>query len=132
MGAAFGAAAVSNIGAFLVRSLADAGFDPRDHTLVDERLGAWTDVAAISRTHDVMADLIVNHVSSDSPQFRDVRKKASASPYWDLFLRKTVVFPKDSPDSLVAEEIGRIYRPRPGRISWPLNQPEARKFVIGP
>ena len=64
--------------------------------------------------YSIMADLIVNHVSSDSRQFRDVRKNASASRYWDLFLRKTDVFPEDIPDSLVAEEMWRIFRPRPG------------------
>jgi len=93
---------------------ADAGFDPIDHTAVDPRIGSWRDVAELGADYSVMADLIVNHVSSDSPQFRDVRKNASASRYWDLFLRKTDVFPKDIPDSLVAEEMGRIYRPRPG------------------
>ncbi len=73
---------------------ADAGFDPIDHTAVDSRLGSWQDVAELGADYSIMADLIVNHVSSDSPQFRDVRKAASASPYWDLFLRKDDVFPK--------------------------------------
>src|ERR671912_2588377 len=50
---------------------ADAGFDPRDHTRVDPRLGDWHDVAALAAERDVMADLIVNHISRDSPQFRD-------------------------------------------------------------
>ena len=93
---------------------ADAGFDPVDHTTVDARLGTWQDIADMGADYSIMADLIVNHVSSDSRQFRDVRKNASASRYWDLFLRKTDVFPEDIPDSLVAEEMGRIYRPRPG------------------
>ena len=30
---------------------ADAGFDPIDHTKVDERLGSWDDVAELSKTH---------------------------------------------------------------------------------
>jgi sucrose phosphorylase len=93
---------------------ADAGFDPVDHTTVDPRLGSWRDVAQMGADYSIMADLIVNHVSSDSPQFRDVQENGSASCYWELFLRKTDIFPGDSPDSLLAEEIGRIYRPRPG------------------
>ena len=48
---------------------ADAGFDPIDHTCVDARLGTWDDVTALSRRMDVMADVIVNHISSESPQF---------------------------------------------------------------
>ena len=36
----------------------DAGFDPIDHTLVDPRLGDWTDVRALSQHVEIMADLI--------------------------------------------------------------------------
>ena len=50
---------------------ADAGFDPVDHTEVDCRLGDWEDVRALGQHLDLVADLIVNHISSDSPQFKD-------------------------------------------------------------
>lgn len=93
---------------------ADAGFDPIDHTTVDARLGTWHDIADLGADYSIMADLIVNHVSSDSPQFRDVQKNAGASRYWDLFLRRADVFQNENANSPVAEEIGRIYRPRPG------------------
>jgi sucrose phosphorylase len=53
---------------------ADAGFDPIDHTQVDARLGTWEDVRALSDTVEIVADLIVNHVSSSSPQFLDFSK----------------------------------------------------------
>ena len=49
----------------------DAGFDPVDHTQVDSRLGTWDDVLALSENFEMMSDLIVNHVSSQSPQFQD-------------------------------------------------------------
>ena len=49
---------------------ADAGFDPEDHTEVDPRLGTWADISALGTGHPVMADVIVNHVSAGSPQFR--------------------------------------------------------------
>jgi sucrose phosphorylase len=49
---------------------ADAGFDPQDHTEVDPRLGTWADIAALSAEFPVMADVIVNHLSAASPQFR--------------------------------------------------------------
>src|SRR5262245_47147977 len=55
---------------------ADAGFDPQDHTEVDERLGSWGDIAALGGEYRVMADMIVNHVSSGSPQFQDWLAKA--------------------------------------------------------
>ena len=89
---------------------ADAGFDPSDHTRVDTRLGGWNDLAALAHRVDVMADLIVNHVSRDSPQFRDFAAKGSASPYADLFLTRERVFPHGASDA----ELRAIYRPRPG------------------
>ena len=48
---------------------ADAGFDPIDHTQVDRRVGTWANVAALAADTEVMADLIVNHVSRHSPRF---------------------------------------------------------------
>lgn len=51
---------------------ADAGFDPIDHAFVDPRLGDWSDLRRLSSRIPVMADLIVNHVSARSPQFRDL------------------------------------------------------------
>lgn len=88
---------------------ADAGFDPIDHSLVDPRLGTWDDVRALSGTVDVMADLIINHVSAKSPQFLDFSERGSASPYAGLFLTLDRVFPKGARE---ADLIG-VYRPRP-------------------
>ena len=67
---------------------ADAGFDPVDHTKVDPRLGDWSDVGAIGAHAVVMADLIVNHVSSSSPQFLDWRALGDDSPYAGMFLTR--------------------------------------------
>src|SRR5690348_3027681 len=50
---------------------ADAGFDPIDHAKVDPRLGTWDDVRALGNRIEIMADLIVNHVSIRSPQYRE-------------------------------------------------------------
>jgi sucrose phosphorylase len=57
-----------------------------------------------------MADLIVNHVSSRSPQFEDFRKHSDASAYRALFLTYGRVFPNGAS----ASDLLRIYRPRPG------------------
>ena len=56
---------------------ADAGFDPIDHTRVDERLGDWSDIQRLAQDVDVMADVIVNHMSCESPQFLDYSAKGS-------------------------------------------------------
>jgi sucrose phosphorylase len=73
---------------------ADAGFDPIDHTQVDARLGTWDDVAALTGRTDVMADVIVNHISRRSPQFADFDAHGDASPYAGLFLTYQRVFPQ--------------------------------------
>lgn len=92
---------------------ADAGFDPDDHLTVDSRLGDWSDVKALSENVDLMADLIVNHVSSRSPQFKDVLAKGRNSEWNDLFLTYSSVFP----DGATESDITAIYRPRPN-LPW--------------
>ena len=89
---------------------ADAGFDPIDHTQVDPRMGSWDDVRALAERTDLMADLIVNHLSSQSPQFADFRKRGDASSYAFMFLTYGRVFP----DGAAEAELLQIYRPRPG------------------
>ncbi|MEL7534321.1 MAG: sucrose phosphorylase [Bacteroidota bacterium] len=89
---------------------ADAGFDPIDHTMVDERLGDWDDVAKLAQTHDVMADIIVNHMSAQSRQFQDVLAKGKQSPFASLFLRMNSVFS----EGVTEKDLLTIYRPRPG------------------
>ena len=90
---------------------ADAGFDPADHTQVDPRLGDWSDIARLAQRYEVMADVIVNHVSADSPQFQDVVARGAASRYDGLFLTPERVFPGGATEA----ELAAIYRPRPGR-----------------
>ena len=88
----------------------DAGFDPIDHTAIDPKLGDWDDLSALGRTLDLMADLIVNHVSRDSPQFQDYCRQGSASPYAGMFLTYDRVFPGGATEA----DLLSIYRPRPG------------------
>ena len=89
---------------------ADAGFDPIDHTQVDPRLGTWDDVRALKGSVELTADLIVNHVSRDSPRFQDYVRNGSASPHAGMFLSFDKVFPEGAREA----ELLRIYRPRPG------------------
>jgi sucrose phosphorylase len=89
---------------------ADAGFDPADHARVDPRLGNWSDVAALAAETDVMADLIVNHVSRSSPQFEHFAVHGSRSRFAGLFLTRERVFPSGASEA----DLRAIYRPRPG------------------
>ena len=89
---------------------ADAGFDPIDHTKIDPCLGSWADIKELAQDVDLMADLIVNHVSSLSPQFLDYSEKGDASIYKDMFLTMGSIFPGGATET----DLLNIYRPRPG------------------
>mgnify|MGYP006276706255 CR=1 FL=1 len=104
---------------------ADAGFDPVDHTTVDPRLGTWSDIRDLSGELDVVVDVIVNHVSADSAQFRDVIERGDASDWAGMFLTYSSVFPAGaSEDDLVT-----IYRPRPGLPFTPMVLGGRRRLV---
>lgn len=104
---------------------ADAGFDPIDHLSVDVRLGSWDDVLALSRDVELMGDVIVNHVSSQSPQFLDYQTRGAGSPYAGLFLRMDTVFPNGARE---ADLLG-IYRPRPGLPFTPYTTAAGRELL---
>ena len=89
---------------------ADAGFDPIDHMQIDPCLGNWADVKALGQDVDLMADLIVNHVSSASPQFMDYSEKGDASIYNGMFLTMGSIFPNGATEA----ELLAIDRPGPG------------------
>jgi sucrose phosphorylase len=105
---------------------ADAGFDPIDHTRVDPALGDWADVAALARELPLMADVIVNHVSSDSPQFLDYAAKGSDSAFDGLFLTQDRIFPA----GITPAEQAAIYRPRPGSPFTPVVLANGEKRVL--
>jgi sucrose phosphorylase len=88
----------------------DAGFDPIDHTQVDPSLGGWPQIKELGGDIDLMADVIVNHMSAASPQFIDYSRFGAGSEYDGLFLTRESVFPLGA----TQEELAAIYRPRPG------------------
>jgi sucrose phosphorylase len=129
---------------------ADAGFDPIDHTQVDPRLGTWDDVAALAAETEVMADMIVNHVSSHSPQFSDFDQRGAASPYAGMFLTYDRVFGAGARES----DLLALHTPRPHppftkyrtahgadvllwttftseQIDIDVNHPEGRRYLAG-
>jgi sucrose phosphorylase len=89
---------------------ADAGFDPIDHTKIDPSLGSWADIKELGQEVDLMADLIVNHMSSASAQFLDYSEKGEASIYKTMFLTMGSIFPNGATE----DDLLTIYRPRPG------------------
>lgn len=88
----------------------DAGFDPTDHTQIDPRLGTWADVKELSNSHVIMSDVIVNHMSKNSPQFQDFLKNGAQSKFASLFLTLSSIYPHGVSEA----DLAGIYRPRPG------------------
>ena len=103
----------------------DAGFDPIDHTIVDPRLGSWEDFRRISKTHELTADLIINHASNLSPEFLDWQEKGDASEFAGMFLTYDKVFPTGGTE----ETITSFYRPRPGLPFTAYNVAGTRRLV---
>ncbi len=105
---------------------ADAGFDPADHTEVDPRLGTWADVAALARDHAIMVDVIVNHVSSSSPQFLDWLARGPESEFDGMFLTFGGAFPEGATEDVLM----RLYRPRPGLPFTPYTMQDGTKRLV--
>ena len=105
---------------------ADAGFDPDDHRVVDARLGSWDDVAQLASERSVTVDLIVNHMSTRSPEFTGFVRDGEASPHAGMFLTLDRVFP----DGATEELLGRIYRPRPGLPLTPITLADGTRRIL--
>jgi len=105
---------------------ADAGFDPIDHSMVDPRVGTWDDVAGLGDSLEITADLIVNHISSNSRQFQDYLQNGEDSLYRGMFLTFRSIFP----DGATEEDLLRIYRPRPGLPFSTMSLANGQKSIL--
>jgi len=50
-----------------LKSTSDGGFAVSSYDYLEEKFGDWDDLKSISKNHDLMADLVLNHVSSSHP-----------------------------------------------------------------
>ena len=50
-----------------LKSTSDGGFAVSSYDSLEEKFGGWNDLKSISKNHDLMADLVLNHVSSSHP-----------------------------------------------------------------
>lgn len=80
----------------------DEGFSVIDYSQVNDSLGDWEDIEAISKDYRLMADLVVNHCSKRSRWFENFRQRKD--PGQDYFLEASpsddlsaVVRPRTSP-----------------------------------
>jgi sucrose phosphorylase len=67
-------------------SNADTGFSPLTHKEIDPRYGDWDDVSRIAAEYDVCLDVVLNHISDESEEFKDFLRLGYSSEHADLFV----------------------------------------------
>jgi len=92
----------------------DDGFAVTDYRKVDPALGDWADISRIGEDFHLMSDLVLNHVSSQSPWFNAFRQ--GHAPYDRFFITadpdadySKVVRPRTTP---LLQEVDTVEGPR--------------------
>ncbi len=91
-------------------SSGDRGFAPLTYKGIEPRFGTWEDVRRIGARWPVLVDLMVNHISRQSPYFQDFLEKGRRSKYADLFITLDKIWPDGTPP---AADVARIFLRRP-------------------
>jgi sucrose phosphorylase len=87
-------------------SSGDRGFAPLTYLDIEPQFGNWEDIRRIGEKHDILLDLMVNHISAKSTYFQDFLEKGRKSEYADLFITLDKVWPNGNPSQ---EEIEKIF-----------------------
>jgi sucrose phosphorylase len=95
-------------------SSGDRGFAPVTYLEIESKFGSWKDIRRIGENFDVMLDLMVNHISSQSSYFQDFLKMGRRSQYADLFITLDKMWPGGSPSK---EDLSKIFLRRPSPFS---------------
>jgi sucrose phosphorylase len=91
-------------------SSADRGFAPMSYRDIDRRFGTWDDIQQIAAHHDVLLDVMINHISRQSTEFRDFQRFGRRSRYADLFITLDKVWPNGDPP---AGDVAQIFLRKP-------------------
>ena len=97
-------------------SSSDGGYSVIDYKQVDPRLGSWEDIRAIAKDYRVMADLVMNHISSQSKWFRHFLH--GDKRYRDFFHW-----------SYKRLEMPEVFRPREHPLFTPFETSEGTRYV---
>lgn len=91
-------------------SSGDRGFAPMDYHKVDPAFGDWNDVEHLAEKYYLMFDYMINHISAQSPYYKDFLEKKDASEYHDLFIRYKDFWENGEPTE---EQVDAIYKRKP-------------------
>ena len=81
-------------------SSSDSGFAVKDHYKIESKLGSWSDIKNISKSNNIMADMVINHSSARGLWFKNfLKKKKPGNNYFltvnSKFNTSKVVRPRD-------------------------------------
>lgn len=88
----------------------DRGFAPLTYLSIEPAFGTWEDIEAIAQQWDVALDVMVNHISAQSPYFQDFLEKGRGSQWADLFLTLDKIWPDGQPQ---AADVAKVFLRRP-------------------
>jgi len=91
-------------------SSGDRGFAPITYREVEPAFGGWQEIRRVSEQVEMVADLMVNHISRHSPYFRDFVQHGRRSEYADMFLTVDKIWPDGDP---LPEDLARIHLRKP-------------------
>ena len=91
-------------------SAGDRGFSPLDYFQVEPTFGCWGDIKNLGEEYDILADIMVNHISSKSKYFLDYLEKGYESSYKDFFIDLEKVW---QDGRAVREDIDKMFLRRP-------------------
>ncbi|GAB1262208.1 sugar phosphorylase [Aurantivibrio plasticivorans] len=94
----------------------DDGFAVIDYKQVDKQLGDWNDILKISTDFHLMADLVINHCSSEHEWFKNF--KAGSAPGKEYFYTAEP-----------CAELQDVVRPRTSPLLLPVETPDGVQFV---
>jgi sucrose phosphorylase len=87
-------------------SSGDRGFAPLTYTDIDPFFGTWEDIGEIGANVGVTLDLVLNHLSGQSPFFVDFLKNGRESEYADMFITLDKIWSDGKPDE---DDIKKVF-----------------------
>lgn len=94
----------------------DGGFAVSDYEKINPDLGDWSDVTEISQDYQIMADLVVNHCSSEHAWFKGFTE--GDPKYQNYFIQASL-----------EDDLSEVVRPRTTPLLRPTMTPEGEKYV---
>lgn len=94
----------------------DDGFSVIDYLQIDPELGDWQDIKNIAKKFDLMADLVLNHISSESEWFEQF--KQGIKPGCDYFI-----------EADPTTDISMVVRPRSSPLLAEIDTVNGKKYV---